>query len=168
MVITNETAVRTATNYVAKRCIEDEDLIQDIYLAALECVGKESSNPSAKIISKIEQTVKKSEKLSLQEEYFEDIADDLELINCLLNNKLFTSLQQQETNKILSDIIEDLPSLEGKVIKSSFGLGDEDPMLLAELAEMYGISYSRARQILNKGLRNLRKPIYRRVLIDLR
>jgi RNA polymerase primary sigma factor len=54
--------------------------------------------------------------------------------------------------------LEQLPARERDIIRLRFGLGEEDPLTLAEIGERLGITRERARQLEIQALERLRNP----------
>ena len=74
------------------------------------------------------------------------------------------------TNEMLKDeisqVLETLTEREEKVIRLRFGLEDGKPRTLEEVAQMFGVTRERIRQIEAKALRKLRHPSRSRKLRD--
>lgn len=58
----------------------------------------------------------------------------------------------------LDQILNGLVSREAGIIKLRFGLEDGEPKTLAEIAETYGVTRERIRQIESKVMKKLRHP----------
>ena len=153
MIVTKEYAVKAATNYVRRNGIDDEDKVQDIYLAALEMESVETSNPSAKLKRAFDKIANKT----IEEEC--EITEDVEmnLFNCLWESTVneFTNLIARNCiDKVLSELNE----REIKVLNMRFGLDGGDPMTLEAIGNELKVYSNRVRQIEAKALRKLRHP----------
>lgn len=56
----------------------------------------------------------------------------------------------------LEKVLSQLPAIEAKVLSLRFGLKDGEEKTLAEIADIFGVSRERVRQIESKGLRRIR------------
>lgn len=74
-------------------------------------------------------------------------------------------LLKQSLNKEILRVLETLPDKERKVVKHYFGI-NEKPMTLIEIGRMMDLSRERVRQLRDKGLRDLRKPSKKKLLIE--
>jgi RNA polymerase primary sigma factor len=61
-------------------------------------------------------------------------------------------------SEVLEEIVDTLEDREAKVVRWYYGLNERKPMTLAEIAERYGITRERVRQIKQKALCRLRHP----------
>ena len=61
-------------------------------------------------------------------------------------------------SEVLEEILDTLEDREARVVRWYYGLNASRPMTLEEIAECYGISRERVRQIKQKALRRLRHP----------
>lgn len=162
MIVTKEYAVKAATNYVRRNGIDDEDKVQDIYLAALEMENVETSNPSAKLKRAFDKIANKT----IEEEC--EITEDVEmnLFNCLWESTVneFTNLIARNCiDKVLSELNE----RQIKVLNMRFGLDGSEPMTLEAIGNELKVSSNRVRQIEAKALRKLRHPSRSRQLREL-
>ena len=69
-----------------------------------------------------------------------------------------------ELHEQLKEVLWKLPSRERRIIDLRFGLSDGDPRTLQEIAEEFGLSRERIRQIEGEVLRKLRHPHFSRKL----
>ena len=162
MIVTKEYAVKAATNYVRRNGIDDEDKVQDIYLAALEMENVETSNPSSKLKRAFDKIANKT----IEEEC--EITEDVEmnLFNCLWESTVneFTNLIARNCiDKVLSELNE----RQIKVLNMRFGLDGSEPMTLEAIGNELKVSGNRVRQIEAKALRKLRHPSRSRQLREL-
>ena len=162
MIVTKEYAIKAATNYVRRNGIDDEDKVQDIYLAALEMENVETSNPSLKMKRSFDKIANKT----VEEEC--EITEDIEmnLFNCLWESTVneFTNLIARNCiDKVLSELNE----REIKVLNMRFGLDGNEPMTLEAIGNEFKVSGDRIRQIEAKALRKLRHPSRSRQLREL-
>jgi len=70
----------------------------------------------------------------------------------------------EELHEQLQEVLWKLPSRERQIIDLRFGLSDGDPRTLQEIAEEFGLSRERIRQIEGEVLRKLRHPHFSRRL----
>ncbi len=70
--------------------------------------------------------------------------------------------------ELVADILQDLGHREREILKLRLGFGSEHPHTLEEVAELYGISGERVRQIQKRALDTLKKPKYMKRLSDFR
>lgn len=63
-------------------------------------------------------------------------------------------LQQESLSKDIDELLKDLPIRTRDIIKLNFGIGCE-PMLLEDIAELYGMSRERIRQIVYNTIKSL-------------
>ncbi len=70
----------------------------------------------------------------------------------------------EELHEQLQEVLWKLPSRERRIIDLRFGLSDGDPRTLQEIAEEFGLSRERIRQIEGEVLRKLRHPHFSRKL----
>ena len=66
--------------------------------------------------------------------------------------------EQEETRKIISDALDELPERQADVIRKRFGIGQDQEMTLEEIGQLYGVTRERIRQIEAKGLNQLSHP----------
>lgn len=70
----------------------------------------------------------------------------------------------EELHEQLQEVLWKLPSRERRIVDLRFGLSDGDPRTLQEIAEEFGLSRERIRQIEGEVLRKLRHPHFSRKL----
>jgi RNA polymerase primary sigma factor len=70
----------------------------------------------------------------------------------------------EELHELLQEVLWKLPSRERQIIDLRFGLSSGDPRTLQEIAEEFGLSRERIRQIEGEVLRKLRHPHFGRKL----
>jgi RNA polymerase primary sigma factor len=68
---------------------------------------------------------------------------------------------------LLSDVLDRLPGREAPVLRMCFGLADDSPLTLDQIAARIGVTRERVRQIRDRGLARLRKSSSVRVLAAL-
>lgn len=162
MIVTKKYAIKAATNYVRRNEIDDEDKVQDIYLAALEMENVETSNPSLKMKKAFDKIANKT----IEEEC--EITEDVEmnLFNCLWESTVneFTNLI---TRNCIDKVLSELNEREIKVLNMRFGLDGSEPMTLEAIGKEFKVSGSRIRQIEAKALRKLRHTSRSRQLREL-
>lgn len=66
--------------------------------------------------------------------------------------------EQEETRRIISDALDELPERQADVIRKRFGIGQDQEMTLEEIGQLYGVTRERIRQIEAKGLNQLSHP----------
>ena len=76
-----------------------------------------------------------------------------------------TPLLNQSLKQEISRVLETLSPKEKKVVQLYFGINTK-PKTLIEIGEMMNISRERVRQLRDKGLRNLRKPSKKKLLME--
>lgn len=74
---------------------------------------------------------------------------------------------QEETERIVTEALADLPERQADVIRMRFGIGRETDMTLEEIGQIYGVTRERIRQIEAEGLDRLSHPSRKRRLQDL-
>jgi RNA polymerase primary sigma factor len=97
--------------------------------------------------------------LSLDDQYGDESEDCFR--NCLADQDGPNPAEEADRQLLKERIDELLRSLaprDREVIELRFGLRDGNPRTLAEVAQVYGITRERARQIEARGLRKLRQP----------
>lgn len=67
-------------------------------------------------------------------------------------------IRKEELRQKMHDALLTLKPREQKVLEMRFGLGDEEPLSLADIAEKFAIGRSRVFQIEATALRKLRHP----------
>jgi RNA polymerase primary sigma factor len=74
---------------------------------------------------------------------------------------------QAETERIVAEVLADLPERQADVIRMRFGIGRETNMTLEEIGQICGVTRERIRQIEAEGLRRLSHPGRKRRLQEL-
>jgi RNA polymerase primary sigma factor len=72
------------------------------------------------------------------------------------------TVNQQESERIVSEVLAELQERQAQVVRMRFGIGCEDEMTLEEIGQVYGVTRERIRQIEAKGLQHLRHAERRR------
>lgn len=94
-------------------------------------------------------------------EYGVKLVMDLKSLDALdipVDSTAELSAMQSETRLALRSILNDLSEREAGVIVYRFGLGNDTPLLMNEIADRYGVQRERIRQIETKTLKKLRQP----------
>ncbi|KZS49638.1 sigma-70 family RNA polymerase sigma factor [Rhizobium anhuiense] len=101
------------------------------------------------------EEVRQFRKIPRQAEYPEGFAvwDDL-----LSEPRAEDFFDQAETERIVVDLLAELPDRQADVIRMRFGIGRADEMTLEEVGQIYGVTRERIRQIEAKGLAFLSHP----------
>jgi RNA polymerase primary sigma factor len=81
-----------------------------------------------------------------------------DLIEGLSAGSLMSPLLEHEVRSRAADVLKTLSTSEEKVIRMRFGIGYEREHTLQEIAEDFGLTRERIRQIELKGLQKLRRP----------
>lgn len=85
---------------------------------------------------------------------------DIELVEALSDGKdHFKRINELMDMRLVNDILEHFPEREKYVLEKRFGLNGSDEMTLQEIANNFGISRERVRQIQNNALNNLRRSL---------
>lgn len=71
---------------------------------------------------------------------------------------------QAETERIVTEILAELPDRQADIIRMRFGIGRETDMTLEEVGQIYGVTRERIRQIEAKALKFMSHPARRRRL----
>lgn len=66
------------------------------------------------------------------------------------------NLMQESLSVEIDRALDTLSQKEGEVIRLNFGLGDNEPMTLSEIGEIFDLTRERVRQIREKGIKRLR------------
>jgi len=74
--------------------------------------------------------------------------------------------EQKESMQTLQKSMEDLDSRDRQIVILRYGLGDEEPKTLGEVAELLGLSRERVRQIEERAIRTLRREAMRSGLLE--
>jgi RNA polymerase primary sigma factor len=111
-------------------------------------------------VSRIEQMIESNaQPVSLEAPVSEDqeaeLGDLLEDINAPNPEEAVEDTMETEE---MRRRLEELPAREREIIRLRFGLGDEEPLTLAEIGERLGITRERARQIEIQAIQRMRNP----------
>lgn len=74
--------------------------------------------------------------------------------------------ERKESMQTLQKSMEDLDSRDRQIVILRYGLGDEEPKTLGEVAELLGLSRERVRQIEERAIRTLRREAMRSGLLE--
>ena len=69
------------------------------------------------------------------------------------------SLEPRDLSSQVERALATLSPKERDVLRLRFGIGDDAPLTLEEIGQRYALSRERIRQIENKALRKLRRPV---------
>ncbi len=75
-----------------------------------------------------------------------------------------SELMKASLNTEINRALETLTEKESDVIRLNFGIGDQPPMTLEEIGNMYDLTRERVRQIREKGIRRLRQTNKSKIL----
>jgi RNA polymerase primary sigma factor len=64
----------------------------------------------------------------------------------------------------IDQVLNKIPERQSDVLRLFFGLGNQQPMSLVEIGEVFDVTRERVRQIKDKGLRALRRTSNKEVL----
>ena len=107
--------------------------------------------------------------LSLESPMYEQDEDDAEL-RAFVEDKQTPAPAQLAYQRILQErvhqVLETLPPREAQVIRLRYGIDGKPALTLEEIAQKFGLTRERIRQIENKALRRLRHPSRTRQLRD--
>jgi RNA polymerase primary sigma factor len=110
-------------------------------------------------VSKVKSSIKNSGKhVSLDAPFRE--GESSSLYNVLESKKLSRPDKEMIDESLETDIDEALkriPERQGDVLRLFFGLGNQPPMSLVEIGEIFDVTRERVRQIKDKALRSLRR-----------
>lgn len=110
-------------------------------------------------VSKVKSSIKSSAKHVSLDAPFKD-GESSTLYNVLESKKLNSPDKEMIDESLETDIDEALrriPERQGDVLRLFFGLGNQPPMSLIEIGEVFDVTRERVRQIKDKGLRALRR-----------
>lgn len=153
--MTSDQILKMVGNFIQKRNITDEDLIQDLYVIAFECNKcKTNNNIYQKIFSKLEKRCNQYDK--------EHDNENLLFLNDILNESveydLDSSLFNEEMNEELWNQLNELDERERGVLVHRFGLDNDGAKTLEKCSKIFNVGSERIRQIEAKALRKLRHP----------
>ncbi len=79
--------------------------------------------------------------------------------NQLVNwNETVTAVDQTELEKSMDSLLSDLSEREARVIRLRYGFGNNTPLTLEEVGNIFGVTRERVRQIEGKAMRKLCHP----------
>ncbi|WP_339628330.1 RNA polymerase sigma factor RpoD/SigA [uncultured Maribacter sp.] len=117
-------------------------------------------------VSKVKSSIKSSVKhISLDAPFKE--GESSSLYNVLESRKLNSPDKEMIDESLETDIdqvLNKIPERQSDVLRLFFGLGNQPPMSLVEIGEVFDVTRERARQIKDKGLRTLRRTSNTEVL----
>lgn len=145
---TTERAIKLAQNYIKVHEIEDQDLQQDIYLAALEWKSKVDSGCTVQFSTYINKAIKCNPDEGLV----------YDLYDALLNKSYVVAFDGEFNNELLYQISK-LSKRKQKILWGYF----IEEKTLAELANNNSVTTTRIAQIINQACRELRS---KRTLMD--
>lgn len=138
---TTERAIKLAQNYIEAHEIEDQDLQQDIYLAALEWKSKVDNGYTVQFSTYINKVIKRNPDEGLV----------YDLYGALFNKSYIIAFDGEFNNELLYQISR-LSKRKQKVLWEYF-MNDKT---LAELANDNGVTTTRIAQLINQACRELR------------
>ena len=138
---TTERAIKLAQNYIEVHEIEDQDLQQDIYLAALEWKSKVDNGYTVQFSTYINKVIKRNPDEGLV----------YDLYSALFNKSYIIAFDTEFNNELLYQISR-LSKRKQKVLWEYF-MNDKT---LAELANDNGVTTTRIAQLINQACRELR------------
>lgn len=157
--MTQEGKLQCAANYIRKRGVKDEDLKQEIYLAALETDIGGIRNPSAKLIRAFDKALEKSEKRSDLSLNREDVLDEA---ICISLEKMFNNIERDDIVKIVRECQEGFELDNWKfgidILLYRYGFIDGNTHSLYECPEYFNkkLTVTRYFQLEMKALKKLR------------
>lgn len=157
--MTQERKLNCAANYIRRRNIKDEDLKQEIYLAALETNVDGLINPSAKLIRAFGKALEKSEKRSDLSLSKDDVFDEV-VTNAL--RKMFNNIERDDVIKLIREC-QDSFELDNwkfgtEILLYRFGAIDGKTHSLFECPDYFGKKLTAVRyaQLEMRALKKLR------------
>ena len=91
------------------------------------------------------------------------IEDEITLADFVQDTKnIEDELQQKFANKFLLECLSQLRPREAKVLELRYGLKDNRPKTLEEIAKIYGVVRERIRQVEYKALKHLKEIIVKK------
>lgn len=142
MIITTEKAIKLAQNYIQRNEIEDQDLQQDIYLAALEWKSKVDNGYSRSFSQYANEIVK-------SKQHGEELAYDL--YDALCNKSYTMKFDIEFSNELLYQMSK-LSKRKQKILWEYF-IQDKS---YASIGREYGVTGDRISQIARQACRELR------------
>lgn len=89
-----------------------------------------------------------------------------ELLESKEDKDIFEMVSDNEAKETINKVLDTLTSREKKIIELRFGLKDGQARTLEEVGKEMGVTRERVRQIVEKGLRKLRRPANAALLRD--
>ena len=91
---------------------------------------------------------------------FIDRRDEFENVKihtfCRLMKKVMEKIEQEELKKIISNALNELPSRQKEIIFLRYGFNNENPKKLEEIANVFGLTRQRIKQIEKKAFERIR------------
>ncbi|WP_036158712.1 sigma-70 family RNA polymerase sigma factor [Maribacter forsetii] len=110
-------------------------------------------------VSKVKSSMKNSGKsISLDAPFKE--GESSSLYNVLESTKLNSpdnEVMAESLETDINEVLNKIPERQGDVLRLFFGLGNQPPMSLVEIGEIFDVTRERVRQIKDKGLKSLRR-----------
>lgn len=146
-----------AKNFVEKQngltISEDPSLIDDI-IDLLVANQKIKNSEESKEFARKKIVLLTKGNISLDDE---EVVEELLLNDQMIDSKNY---DEEAINLVIREdvekVLDTLTPREADIIKLRFGFYDNKPKTLYEIAEIYGISYTRIRQILEKAIKKLK------------
>ncbi|WP_430429521.1 sigma-70 family RNA polymerase sigma factor [Maribacter litoralis] len=117
-------------------------------------------------VSKVKNSMKNSGKsISLDAPFKE--GESSNLYNVIASNTLDRPDKEVMAESLETDInqvLNKIPERQGDVLRLFFGLGNQPPMSLVEIGEVFDVTRERVRQIKDKGIKSLRRASNTEVL----
>jgi len=117
-------------------------------------------------VSKVKNSMKNSGKsISLDAPFKE--GESSNLYNVIASNTLDKPDKEVMAESLETDInqvLNKIPERQGDVLRLFFGLGNQPPMSLVEIGEVFDVTRERVRQIKDKGIKSLRRASNTEVL----
>ena len=141
---TTERAIKLAQNYIKAHEIEDQDLQQDIYLAALEWKSKVDNGYSRPFSAYAHRIISKSKVDNYLNELAYDLSDVCNSSYTMMNNSEFSN-----------ELLYQISKLSKRKQNLLWGYFIEDKSY-AQLGREYGVTGDRVAQIVRQACRELR------------
>lgn len=154
-------------NFIANKCIKNEDLKQELYMAYLNIISTHNSEERrysirADIINKFNRTYIKIERQKVARE---KLYDDINKTRELSYTMDYIAEAHNLKDILYREMKKGLKEREYKIICHRFGLIDGHPKTLEEVGKMYNLCRDRIRQIEAKALRKLRHTTIARKIV---
>lgn len=163
------------TNFLRSRCITDEDMMQDMYLhfcwvAQRVCMNDRKCRQKTRVATELRRYW--MHLCRYQVECRHRLVPLTELDSDRRNmssNPPETQVLHMERERVCYEVVSGrLTQREHEMLMLYFGRPDADPQSYRETGRHYGVSGSRASQIINRALRKLRHPSTSKHLQDFR